>query len=99
MWGFEPKQMDMYLADNADFIQDVQITDPETGEPFIPPEGTQVFFRIGRDTWPGTLEGSMARFKVESEVTDQIRRNEVVQFCISIGEDDWVLTQGRIVRG
>lgn len=99
MWGFEPKQMDMYLTDNADFIQDVKITNPETGAEFTPPAGTEVFFRIGRDTWPGTLIGPIARFKVESEVTDLINRNEVVQFCITIGTDDWVLTQGRIVRG
>ena len=99
MWGFEPKQMDMFLAENADFIQDVRITDPTTGDPYTPPAGSRVFFRVGNDTWEGTLNGSLARFKVESETTNQVKRGATVQFCISVGEDDWVLTQGRVVRG
>lgn len=99
MWGFEPKCMDMYLADNADFIQDVQITDVETGEPFTPPAGSQVFFRVGTDTWNGSLNGSIASFRVQSEDTDLVRRGTDVQFCVTIGDNDWVLTQGRIVRG
>lgn len=99
MWGFEPKCMDMYLADNADFIQDVRITDPATGAEYTPPAGSEVFFRVGDERWEGTLSGSLARFKIESEVTDQVRRSTTVQFCISVGTDDWVLTQGRIIRG
>lgn len=99
MWGFEPKCMDMYLADNADFIQDIQITSPETGDPYSPPDGTRVFFRVGNDTWEGTLFESLAKFKVESEITDSVRRGADVQFCISVGDSDWVLTQGRVIRG
>ena len=99
MWGFEPKQMDMYLAENADFIQDVRITDPTTGDPYSPPAGSRVFFRVGDDTWEGALTGFMAKFKVESEITDLVKRGATVQFCVSVGEDDWVLTQGRVVRG
>lgn len=99
MWGFEPKCMDMYLAENADFIQSVRITDPATGDDFTPPAGSRVFFRVGRETWEGTLIGSIADFKVESELTNLVKRGEVVQFCISIGDDDWVLTQGRVLRG
>lgn len=99
MWGFEPQYMDMYLSTGADFIQQVQMTNPETGEPHTPPEGSTVFFRVGERIWEGTLSGSRASFKVESEETDQVRRGEPVQFCVSHGEDDWVLTQGRIIRG
>lgn len=99
MWGFEPKNVDMFLADNADFIQEVQITSPETGEAYTPPAGTRVFFRVGNETWEGTVTGSAAMFKVESTVTDNVRRGTEVQFCVSVGDDDWVLTQGRVIRG
>lgn len=99
MWGFEPKNVDMFLADNADFIQDVQITDPQTGEEYTPPAGTRVFFRVGADVWEGLLVGSLAKFKVESTETDNVRRGAEVQFCVSVGDDDWVLTQGRVIRG
>ena len=99
MWGFEPKCMDMYLAVNADFIQDVRITDQDTGADYTPPAGSEVFFRVGDARWDGTLIGSLAQFKIESEITDLVRRNTPVQFCISVGTDDWVLTQGRIIRG
>lgn len=99
MWGFEPKQMDMFLSDNADFMQEVVITDPDTGDPYTPPAGSRVFFRVGPDEWEGVLTGSSATFKVESEDTDRVRRGENVQFCISIDTDDWVLTEGRVIRG
>lgn len=99
MWGFEPKNVDMFLADNADFIQDVHITDVETGELFTPPAGSQVFFRVDGERWEGALSGSTATFRVQSEVTDLVRRGAEVQFCITVGDDDWVLTQGRVIRG
>ena len=99
MWGFEPKNVDMYLADNADFIQDIQITSPETGDPYTPPAGTRVFFRVGSSTWEGAVSGSTASFKVESTETDNVRRGDTVQFCVSVGDKDWVLTQGRVIRG
>ena len=99
MWGYEPQYMDMFLAKGADFIQQVLITDPETGEPHTPPAGSRVFFRVGEQVWEGVLSDSRASFKVESELTDEIKRGESVQFCVSYEEDDWVLTQGRVVRG
>lgn len=99
MWGFEPQQVDMYLADNADFIQSVKVTDPETGEGYVLPGNARVFFRVGDLTWEGEISGDQANFKIESEEADRVRRNTPVQFCISVGEDDWVLTEGRVVRG
>lgn len=99
MWGFEPKYVDMFLAKNADFIQSVVITDPETGEEYAPPAGSEVFFRVGDDRWDGTLIGAVGNFKIESEVADLVKRNTPVQFCVSVADDDWVLTQGRVIRG
>lgn len=98
MWGFEPMQVDLYLADNADFMQSILVTDPTTGDSISVPEGTEVFFRIGDQRWDGTVVGDQANFKIESEVADTVRRGARVQFCISIGEDDWVLTEGRVIR-
>ena len=98
MWGFEPQNVDLYLADNADFMQSVKVTDPETGDPMILGEGTEVFFRVGDERWDGVITGDTVDFKVEYEATDEVRRNTKVQFCISVGTDDWVLTQGVVVR-
>lgn len=102
MWGFEPQQKDMVLADGADFIQEVNLQNPSTGDAYNTPAGSRVFFRVGNEEWEGTVSGSTAQFKVESEITDSIRRGVTVQFCMSVpdgaGYIDWVITQGKVVR-
>lgn len=103
MWGFEPQQKDMVLTKGADFIQDVSLKDPQTGSDYVFPTGARVYFRVANQEWEGIIEGSLVRFKVESEVTDQVRRGDTVQFCMSTPDGlettDWVITTGRVVRG
>lgn len=102
MWGFEPANKDMSLTKGADFIQTVEIRNPDTQEPFELPEGSRVFFRVGDSEWDGTIDGHLVSFKIESAITDRIRRGAVVQFCYSVPtgdqESDWVLTTGRVIR-
>lgn len=102
MWGHEPQQVDLFLTDHADFVQYIRFADTETGEPFLIPDGARVFFRVGTDEWEGTAVSDLVGFKVESAITDKVRRGTLVQFCITIPGDpedaDWVLTQGRVIR-
>lgn len=102
MWGHEPQQVDLFLTDHADFVQYIRFTDNQTGEPFIVPPDARVYYRVGDAEWQGTATNDLVAFKVESDVTDRVRRNTRVQFCISIPDgtewSDWVLTTGRVIR-
>ncbi|QYB01485.1 hypothetical protein I1A62_30115 [Rhodococcus sp. USK10] len=104
-WGKEPAEKDMVLNAAEPFVQQVDILDPETKEPFVPPDGSEVYFLLGPKPytrWDGVLTGAVGRFKIPAAQTEVITKNTVVRFYISHpdGGDQlpYMLTRGKVIR-
>lgn len=103
--GDPPGLLHLSLTRGVDFRGQIQYQDPP-GTPAPWPNGVTAYFKafkVGTGytvTWPITVDGEWLKWKVESELVDEIPNKATVQLWLDWdipGEDPFVWLQGKAV--